>query len=441
MAQFTRRKFGSTVLAGAVVTGLGQLRAQDDCSPPAGTAVDFAIPNLPNIQRKAIAELTPDEVTRLRLAYQKLRERTASDASDPRGWMQQAMVHCWQCGGSGTDIHQSWTFFPWHRAFLYFHERILCTLLNDNTFRLPYWSWDDANDRSLPDIYRPATVNGAANSLYDANRSNDAANGAPMPSSIFPALQNPMNAGNFASFGGGSDAGGSLENGPHGAIHMWVGAPDDPNPDMGNLSLAARDPIFYAHHCNIDRLWAEFYRRNPVAHANPSDADFLTRGFSFFDENKQLVTIRVQDVLDPAPLGFSYPPGAKLSDSKLPKWTQLPYDPATHLIRLPEKIRAAVMTPSVIAVKRSLVLEKVQVPAKSGTYNVFVGNSAAANYLGYLGIIVGRHAHNNKCSLVLNASNEFLQSAAGNGALVISAPAGTTSGSRLEFGSAYLTEE
>jgi len=189
-------------------------------------------------------------------------------------------------------------------------------------------------------------------------------------------------------------------------------------------------------------LWAEFYRRNPVAHANPSDADFLTRGFQFFDENKQLVTIRVQDVLDPAPLGFSYPPGAKLSDSKLPKWTQLQYDPATHLIRLPEKIRAAVMTPGVIAVKRSLVLEKVQVPVKSGTYNVFVGNAAAAaNYLGYIGIIVGRHAHNNKCSLVLNASNEFLQSAAGAGVLVISAPAGTTSGSRLEFGSAYLTEE
>ena len=171
-------------------------------------------------------------------------------------------------------------------------------------------------------------------------------------------------------------------------------------------------------------------------------ADFLTRGFQFFDENKQLVTIRAQDVLDPAPLGFSYPPGAKLSDSKLPKWTQLQYDPATHLIRLPEKIRSAVIAPSVIAVKRSLVLQQVQVPTKSGTYNVFVGDpSAAANYLGYIGIIVSQHAHNNKCSLVLNASNEFLQSAAGAGALVTFAPAGTTSGGRLEFSSAYLTEE
>ncbi len=442
MAQFTRRKFGHTLLAGAAVSTLGKLFAQDDCSPPTGTPVDFVIPNLQTIQRKSIAELTSDEAARLRLAYQKLRDLTASDPNDPRGWMQQAKVHCWQCGGSGTDIHQSWTFLPWHRAYLYFHERILCTLLNDDTFRLPYWSWDDANYRSLPDIYQPPTVGDAANSLYDVNRSSDAVNGAPMPASIFPARQNPMNSGNFASFGGGSDAGGSLENGPHGAIHMWTGSPDDPNPDMGNLSLAARDPIFYAHHCNIDRLWAEFYRRNPVAHANPGDADFLTRGFQFFDETKQLVTIRVQDVLDPAALGFSYPPGAKLSESKLPKWTQLQYDPATHLIRLPEKIRAAVSAPSVIAVKRSLVLEKVQVPGKSGTYNVFVGDpKVPANYLGYIGIIVGQHARNSKCSLVLNASDEFLQSAAGTGASVNFAPGGSTNGARLEFGSAYLTEE
>ena len=443
MPHSTRRDFGRTLLVGAAAATSGNLFAQD-CAPPAGTPVDFAVPNLPVIQRKSVAELTADEVTRLRLAYQKLRDLTTSDPSDPRGWMQQAMVHCWQCGGSGTDIHQSWTFLPWHRAYLYFHERILCTLLNDNTFRLPYWSWDDANYRSLPDIYQGAT----ANSLYDANRSADAVNGASMPGSIFPAQQNPMNAGNFASFGGDANGGGSLENGPHGAIHMWTGTPDDPNPDMGNLSLAVRDPIFYAHHCNIDRLWAEFYRRNPVAHANPSDPDFLTRGFQFFDETKQLVTIRVQDVIDPAPLGFSYPQGAGLSEPKLQRWTKLLYDPATRLIRLPEKIRGAVITPSIIAVKRSLVLQQVKVPMKSGTYNVFAGDvpaaadsSTAANYVGYMGVILGQHAHDHKCTLVLNASNDFLQKAASAGALLNFAPAGTTNSGALEFTTAYLTEE
>ncbi len=75
MAPFTRRGFGRTILAGAGAAGLGRLlQAQNDCAPPAGTPVDFVIPKLQNIVRKSVAELTASEVTRLRLAYQKLRD-------------------------------------------------------------------------------------------------------------------------------------------------------------------------------------------------------------------------------------------------------------------------------------------------------------------------------------------------------------------------------
>ena len=51
--------------------------------------------------------------------------------------------------------------------------------------------------------------------------------------------------------------------------------------DMGLLSTAARDPIFYAHHCNIDRLWAEWLRRNPTAHKNPTATAWLNTSFTF----------------------------------------------------------------------------------------------------------------------------------------------------------------
>jgi polyphenol oxidase len=231
---------------------------------------------------------------------------------------------------------------------------------------------------------------------------------------------------------------------------MWTGSPDDPNPDMGNLSLAARDPIFYAHHCNIDRLWAEFHRLNPVAHANPTDAEFLIHSFPFFDENKQLVTIRVQDVMDPVPLGFSYRPGAKLSKTKLPKWTQLNYDPTTHLIRLPDNVRQALAAQGPIARERSVVVKNVKLPMTSGSYNVFVGEPANGgsdqfkepNYVGYIGIIVSAHmTHDHRCSLVLNATNQFFQAAGGAGALLTFAPAGATNAEPLAFNSAYLTEE
>ena len=433
MQRFTRRALGRSILAGAAASALGRASGQN-CAPPSGIAVDFVIPQRQNIQRKAVAELDDSEVARLRLAYQKLRELTTSDANDPRGWMQQANVHCWNCGGgSGADIHGSWTFLPWHRAFLYFHERILATLLNDDAFRLPYWSWDDINYRNFPDIYRPDQANGAANSLYDANRSSDASTGKPIPSSYFSP--DPVMAANFEAFGGDTDSAGSLEASLHGAIHMWTGTAKVPNADMGNLWLAGRDPVFYAHHCNIDRLWAEFNRLNPVAHANPTAAEFLTHSFQFFDENKQLVTIKVQDVLDPAPLGFSYAPGAGLSKSEQPKWTKLNYNPTTRLIRLPDSLRG--LLTSAIVRERSLVLKNVKLPMNSGSYNIYVGT----NYVGYIGLITSAHMSNHKGSLALNVTDAFLQSAGGTGARLTYAPVGKSGSTPLDFSAIYLTEE
>ena len=83
MDQFTRRDFGRTILGGAAASTLGRrLQAQDDCAPPDGTPVDFIVPsNVQNIARKSVAELTANEVARLRLAYQKL--RALSDPIQP----------------------------------------------------------------------------------------------------------------------------------------------------------------------------------------------------------------------------------------------------------------------------------------------------------------------------------------------------------------------
>ncbi|MFS7947023.1 putative catechol oxidase [Helianthus anomalus] len=36
------------------------------------------------------------------------------------------------------QIHNSWLFFPFHRWYLYFYERILGKLINDPTFALPF---------------------------------------------------------------------------------------------------------------------------------------------------------------------------------------------------------------------------------------------------------------------------------------------------------------
>ncbi len=151
----SRRQFLSQTGAMAGALGFlgmaaGRARGQSDepevCAPPVPTGP--ATPFQPDAaaplrQRKSAWDLTPAEVTRLQTAYAALRKLTETSPNDPRGWQQQANVHCWYCGGgldgqAAEEIHGSWWFFPWHRCYLYFHERIPGKLIGDPTLALPY---------------------------------------------------------------------------------------------------------------------------------------------------------------------------------------------------------------------------------------------------------------------------------------------------------------
>jgi tyrosinase len=95
----------------------------------------------------------------------------------------------------------------------------------------------------------------------------------------------------------GSDPGfcQDLDFGLHGNVHVLVG--DTQN--MGSVPWAARDPIFWMHHCNIDRLWASW---NAAGRKNPA----LSETFVFADEKGQRVVAEVQDFMDIAKLGYAY---------------------------------------------------------------------------------------------------------------------------------------
>ena len=43
----------------------------------------------------------------------------------------------------------------------------------------------------------------------------------------------------------------------HNRVHQWVGGSMGPG-------TSPNDPVFFLHHCNIDRLW-EVWRNSPVA--------------------------------------------------------------------------------------------------------------------------------------------------------------------------------
>jgi tyrosinase len=72
---------------------------------------------------------------------------------------------------------------------------------------------------------------------------------------------------------------------------------------MGAVSWAANDPIFWLHHCNIDRIWASW---NRAGGRNPADEVYLGQVFTFVDEAGQPLQAKVADVLDTVPLGYVY---------------------------------------------------------------------------------------------------------------------------------------
>lgn len=98
---------------------------------------------------------------------------------------------------------------------------------------------------------------------------------------IFEAYPTPddveriLNISNFFNFGSGpmfDQFFGALEN-IHNLIHNYSGGhtpyPVGPNNefptgDMVDPGRTARDPIFWAHHANVDRLWAEWQKLFPI---------------------------------------------------------------------------------------------------------------------------------------------------------------------------------
>jgi polyphenol oxidase len=343
----SRRRLLEVLGATAAGSGCGllalparKLLAQDtpvDCSPigvSGKTPVTFQPQAaLPVRVRKSAFELSAPEVDRLKSAYAALRKLTTDSADDPRGWLRQGYVHCWYCGGGSSgdaaseDIHGGWHFFPWHRAFLYFHERILCKLIGDDTFALPYWDWDSEGRQTFPAVY--GDPNDPSNPLSDMLRSarpGDAID----PGVVSAPIMNPtMNAPTNNLFMGSQNDSGALENQPHGPVHIWTAdtTSQAANNDMGVLDTAAQDPVFFAHHGNIDRLWSVWLGLAPT-HRNFTSPTWLTHVWQFYDENSVWTQIAISDVIDMEnSLRVSYQP-----PSVNPIWTFVPRPAVVALV-------------------------------------------------------------------------------------------------------------
>lgn len=222
----------------------------------------------------------------------------AEGLSDNRGYTHVAGFHgapnwyCWHHQASRRTPLQARLFLPWHRAYLYLLEQTLQDRVAG--VALPWWDWTSAPQ--VPAAYAKARLAGAANPLYATRarvptatppinrrirRAPGRTAGARLPTAA--ELASLLDDADWASF---SDR---LED-FHDHVHVWVGG------DMQDVTTAAYDPVFFAHHCMIDRVWYLWQ----IRHGNGGiPRDLLDLPLAPFGQT-------FADVLDTQRLGYEY---------------------------------------------------------------------------------------------------------------------------------------
>lgn len=194
-------------------------------------------------------------------------------------------------------------FLPWHRMFVECFEEIVRFVSGHPEFTLPYWDYTDPTHRAMPAEFLKRN-DPAWDSLFRGDRNKSANDSDPIDSvpGSLPINLSAMMSDRYDD--GGKDAGfcANLDNTPHGSVHVDVGN----SFGMGSVPWAANDPIFWLHHCNIDRIWASW---NKAGGQNPSDADFKKQPFAFttvMAGTAARTQIEVGDVLDMKNMLYDY---------------------------------------------------------------------------------------------------------------------------------------
>jgi tyrosinase len=186
-------------------------------------------------------------------------------------------------------------FLPWHRMYVYNFERIIRKVLGDDTFTLPYWDYTNPAKHAIPEQFRLPN-DPVFKSLFRADRNDGTRPGTANVNAGEPIDKNdpsnPLNLDalserDYEQKGVALGFNRRLDGFLHGSIHVLVGN----RTNMGSPPWAARDPIFWIHHSNIDRLWESW---NAGGRINPTGS-WLTQTFTFADENGTRVAPVVSD--------------------------------------------------------------------------------------------------------------------------------------------------
>ncbi|MDM0002785.1 tyrosinase family protein [Variovorax sp. J22P240] len=193
---------------------------------------------------------------------------------------------------STNEAHGAAGFLPWHRAYLLDLERELQAI--DPSVALPYWRFDrpaaslftreflGETDALGNAEFHPAnpltfwTTDGVLGVIRRAQPGFDPATMAAR--GVFSEADTLALGTNFAAFT-------AMEGNPHGTAH--VSSFSGP---ITSVPTAARDPLFFLLHCNVDRLWARWQRKNkrfdpatPASYASGATPTSLRVGHNLND--------------------------------------------------------------------------------------------------------------------------------------------------------------
>jgi tyrosinase len=201
--------------------------------------------------------------------------------------------------------------------YLHHFERMImdhvARLGGPTDWALPYWNYSrSAADRILPEAFRSGDLFVAqrdpeANAGRAFAEADDTNITTALSETVFRGVTGNPGFGGLppANHGGGGPGKGRVESSPHDRMHVAISGPDASG-FMGNFTRAPLDPIFWIHHCNIDRLWEVWIN---AGHTNPTTADWLTDvSFPFHDSTGAVVNMTSAEVVDTkvSPLSYEY---------------------------------------------------------------------------------------------------------------------------------------
>jgi tyrosinase len=255
--------------------------------------------------RRNADRLTAGQLDLLRKAF-----AAVYSISDDRGYAYHAGIHGLPLPIGCDNAHGTAYFLPWHRAYLYFFERALRDQVQDAM--LTWWDWRTGPKRParLPAAYTPRTVGGRQNPLHSAEVARLAIQQAsqqgvsiprrtrrePGDPALLPTAEEVKRVLEIRDFLDFSFAAEDL----HNRVHVWVGG------HMGQVPFAAYDPIFWAHHTMIDRLWRVWQLRHPGGRPPQS----------LLDEALPPFRMTVRQTLEVSALGYDYAVASASAEAK-----------------------------------------------------------------------------------------------------------------------------